>query len=115
MEDGHRENLEHLQALADDDDFHAGDAPRFPNIVTMSGVLAGSERIELSHAGGEFSSLEQGIEDDWVDVEESEGTKPRSFPHYIPSAWGLADVIPGSTRRTGGHAVTALTCGTVLS
>jgi hypothetical protein len=85
-EDGHQENLEHLQALADNDDFHAGDAPQFPNVMTMSGVLAGSEQIELSHAGGEFSLLEPGIEDDWVDMEESEGTKLRSFPHYIALA-----------------------------
>jgi hypothetical protein len=115
MEDGHRENLEHLQALADDDDFHAGDAPQLPNVVTMSDVLAGSERIELSHAGGEFSLLEQGIEDDWVDVEESDGAKPRSFRNFIPLAWGLADAIPERSRRTGGRGVTALTCGTALS
>ncbi|KAJ6522141.1 hypothetical protein DFH09DRAFT_1424226 [Mycena vulgaris] len=30
----------------------------------MAGVLDGSERIEMSHAGGEFTALAQGIEDD---------------------------------------------------
>jgi hypothetical protein len=107
--------LEHLQALADDNDFHASDAPQFPNVVMMSDVLAGSERIELSHAGGEFSSLEQGIEDDWVDVEGSDGTKLRSFRDFIPLDWVLADAIPGRIRWTGGHATTALSYGTALS
>jgi hypothetical protein len=74
----------------------------------MSDVLAGSERIELSHAGGEFSLL-------WVDVEESNGAKPRSFRDFIPLAWGLADAIPERSRWTGGRGVTALTCGTALS
>ncbi|KAJ7787485.1 hypothetical protein B0H14DRAFT_3095373 [Mycena olivaceomarginata] len=67
MEDGQRENLEHLQSLAEDDDFNPGELPDFPNVVNMADVLGGSERIELSHAGGELGSLEDGIEEDWVD------------------------------------------------
>jgi hypothetical protein len=73
MEGGQRQHLERLQALAEDDDFHAGDPPEFPNTVDIASVLAGSERIELSHAGGEMGSLEEGIEEDWVD--ENAGTK----------------------------------------
>ncbi|KAJ7814778.1 hypothetical protein B0H14DRAFT_3476791 [Mycena olivaceomarginata] len=64
MEDGQRENLEHLQSLAEDDDFNPGELPDFPNVVNMADVLGGSERIELSHAGGELGSLEDGIEED---------------------------------------------------
>ncbi|KAJ6600447.1 hypothetical protein DFH09DRAFT_901486 [Mycena vulgaris] len=67
MEAGHREAFEQLQGLAEDDDFNAGHMPSAPNFVNMDGVLDGSERIEISHAGGEFSSLEQDIEEDTDD------------------------------------------------
>ncbi|KAJ7512593.1 hypothetical protein B0H11DRAFT_1699088 [Mycena galericulata] len=61
MEAGQREEFEQLQALAEDDDFDPGHMPNAPNFVNMDGVLDGSERIEISHAGGEFSSLEEDI------------------------------------------------------
>ncbi|KAJ7445131.1 hypothetical protein B0H11DRAFT_1746932 [Mycena galericulata] len=61
MEAGQRKAFEQLQALAEDDDFDPGHMPSAPNFVNMDGVLDGSERIEISHAGGEFSSLEEDI------------------------------------------------------
>lgn len=67
MEADHREAFNHLQDLAEDDDFDAGHIPDAPNTVSMDGVLDGSERIQLSHAGGEFGSLEQDIEEDTDD------------------------------------------------
>jgi hypothetical protein len=67
MEDDSCEDLEHLQSLAEDDDFHAGDLPNFPEVVNVDNILMGMERAELSHAGGEFASLEEDIEEDWVD------------------------------------------------
>jgi hypothetical protein len=82
MEGGQREHLERLQALGEDDDFHAGQPPELPNTVNIAGVLAGSERIELSHAGGELGSLEEGIEEDWVD-EEFAGTKTTSVTFFF--------------------------------
>ncbi|KAJ7343266.1 hypothetical protein DFH08DRAFT_1009750 [Mycena albidolilacea] len=67
MEDDNRADFEHLQSLAEDDDFHAGDMPNFPEVVNVGDILMGTERAELSHAGGEFASLEEDIEGDWVD------------------------------------------------
>ncbi|KAJ7429411.1 hypothetical protein B0H11DRAFT_2409247 [Mycena galericulata] len=67
MEPSDREAFDQLQALAEDDDFDPDHPPGAPNVVSMEGVLDGSERIELSHAGGEFSGLEQGIEEDTED------------------------------------------------
>ncbi|KAJ7880728.1 hypothetical protein B0H14DRAFT_3434278 [Mycena olivaceomarginata] len=67
MEDDGRADLKHLQSLAEDDDFHAGDLPNFPEVVNVDNILIGTERAELSHAGGEFASLEEDIEEDWVD------------------------------------------------
>ncbi|KAF7353148.1 hypothetical protein MSAN_01502300 [Mycena sanguinolenta] len=62
MDAGDREGLERLQSLAEDNNFDAGsDAP---NMVDVEDVMAGGERAELSHAGGEFVSLEQEIEED---------------------------------------------------
>jgi hypothetical protein len=52
MEDDSRADLEHLQSLAEDDDFHAGDLPNFPEVVNVGDILMGTERAELSHAGG---------------------------------------------------------------
>jgi hypothetical protein len=64
MDPEHREGMERLQSLAADEDFHAGDMSEAPSMVNMGGILDGSERIELSHAGGEFGSLEQDLEED---------------------------------------------------
>jgi hypothetical protein len=58
------EGLDHLQLLAEEDNFHAGDLPPDVNMINMGDVLDGSECIELSHGGGEFSSLEQDLEAD---------------------------------------------------
>jgi hypothetical protein len=58
------EGFDRLQTPAADDDFHAGDTPDLPSVVNLGDILDGSARIELSHAGGEFRSLEEGIEED---------------------------------------------------
>ncbi|KAF8166470.1 hypothetical protein K438DRAFT_2025151 [Mycena galopus ATCC 62051] len=55
MEEGHRQDLEHLQYLAEDNDFHAGDAPIMPR--------------------GEMGSLEEDIEQDLVEEEKRPGSK----------------------------------------
>ncbi|KAJ7816682.1 hypothetical protein B0H14DRAFT_3475139 [Mycena olivaceomarginata] len=39
------------------------------NIVNMEGVLNGSERIEISHTGGELGTLEEDLEEDTEDEE----------------------------------------------
>jgi hypothetical protein len=111
MEDRQRENLEHLQSLAEDDDFNPGELPDFPNVVNMADVLGGSERIELSHAGGELGSLEDGIEEDWVD--EDTRTKYRfvAFCSTI-NELGLT-LVEG--RPTGGPTMTAPKSGTASS
>lgn len=67
MDSGHRDNIAHLQDLAEDEDFNAGHIPEVPDTVNMAGVLDGSERIEISHAGGEFRSLEEDLEEDTND------------------------------------------------
>lgn len=74
MDGEHRAAFDHLQDLADDDDF---DASHPGNFVNMEGVLDGSERIEIRHAGGEFGphSLEQDIEEDTDD--EDAGAKKK--------------------------------------
>ncbi|KAJ7334625.1 hypothetical protein DFH08DRAFT_813699 [Mycena albidolilacea] len=64
MEVEHREGLERLQTLGEDDDFDPGHLPDAPNMVNMGDILDGSARIEISHAGGEFGSLEEDIEED---------------------------------------------------
>lgn len=64
MDAEHREGLDRLQSLAADEDFHAGDVPDAPNMVNMGDILDGSARIDLSHAGGEFGSLEEDLEED---------------------------------------------------
>jgi hypothetical protein len=64
MEVEHREGLERLQTLAEDDDFDPGHLPDAPNMVNMGDIQDGSARIEISHAGGEFGSLEEDIEED---------------------------------------------------
>ncbi|KAJ7708496.1 hypothetical protein B0H14DRAFT_3082218 [Mycena olivaceomarginata] len=60
------EGLQHLQGLAEDEDFDPNNS-NTPNMVNMGGVLNGSERIELSHAGGELGSLEEDLEEDTDD------------------------------------------------
>ncbi|KAJ6600993.1 hypothetical protein DFH09DRAFT_1243004 [Mycena vulgaris] len=67
MEPDHHKGFDHLQGLAEDDDFDAGHLPDAANTVSMDGVLDGSERLKLSHAGGEFGSLEADIEEDTKD------------------------------------------------
>lgn len=69
MDAEHRDNFDRLQDLAADDNFNPGNHPA-SNTISMDGVLDGSERIELSHAGGEFGSLEQDIEEDAEEDEE---------------------------------------------
>lgn len=64
------EGLQHLQGLVEDEDFDPNNS-NTPNMVNMGGVLNGSERIELSHAGGELGSLEEDLEED-TDDESSE-------------------------------------------
>lgn len=63
-----RAQFEHLRDLADDDDLNPESigAGSFRN---MEDVLDGSARIEISHAGGEFASLEEDIEDETEDEE----------------------------------------------
>lgn len=57
------QSFEHLRGLADDDDFDPDDINNTLNMVNMEGVLDGSERIDLSHAGGEFGTWEDELED----------------------------------------------------
>ncbi|KAJ6469111.1 hypothetical protein DFH09DRAFT_1254063 [Mycena vulgaris] len=73
MDAAHRENFDRLQSLAADNNFRAGDTLASPNMVNMADILDGLARIEISHAGGEFASLAQDIEDDLGD--EGAGTK----------------------------------------
>ncbi|KAF8142372.1 hypothetical protein K438DRAFT_1995058 [Mycena galopus ATCC 62051] len=61
MEDDSRADLDHLQSLAEDDDFHAGDLPHFPDFVDPR--------------RGEFASLEEEIEEDWADVHKENSRK----------------------------------------
>ncbi|KAF8177173.1 hypothetical protein K438DRAFT_1978815 [Mycena galopus ATCC 62051] len=63
MDEGHREELTHLRSLAEDNDFHVGDEPHFPDMVNMEDILTGAEEVDLSHAEGEMGSLEQDIEE----------------------------------------------------
>ncbi|KAJ7894657.1 hypothetical protein B0H14DRAFT_3646389 [Mycena olivaceomarginata] len=58
METGQRDAVTSLQGLAEDPDFDAG-ATHFD----MEGVLDGSERIDISHTGGEMGSWEDNIEE----------------------------------------------------
>jgi hypothetical protein len=58
METGQRDAVTSLQGLAEDPNFDAG-ATHFD----MEGVLDGSERIDISHAGGEMGSWEDDIEE----------------------------------------------------
>ncbi|KAJ7813008.1 hypothetical protein B0H14DRAFT_3478474 [Mycena olivaceomarginata] len=51
--------------FAEDDDFHAGDAPNFPNMMNA----------DLSHAGGELGSLEDDIEEDLAEEDNRQGSK----------------------------------------
>ncbi|KAJ7120518.1 hypothetical protein C8R43DRAFT_959950 [Mycena crocata] len=72
MDADKREALEHLQGLADDDDFDAGSMPGAANMVNMADVLDGTTEIEMSHAGGEMGgrSLEEDLEQDSGDDSE---------------------------------------------
>ncbi|KAJ7831313.1 hypothetical protein B0H14DRAFT_2592757 [Mycena olivaceomarginata] len=58
METRQRDAAMNLQGLAEDNDFDAGGSH-----VNMEGVLEGSERIDISHAGGEVGSWEDNIEE----------------------------------------------------
>ncbi|KAJ7830919.1 hypothetical protein B0H14DRAFT_3464469 [Mycena olivaceomarginata] len=60
------EGLKHLQGLAENNDFDPNNSNTL-NIVNMEGVLNGSERIELSHVGGELGTLEEDLEEDTED------------------------------------------------
>ncbi|KAJ7893589.1 hypothetical protein B0H13DRAFT_2234716 [Mycena leptocephala] len=53
-----------LQGLAEDDDFDAG-----ASHVNMEGILDGSERVDISHAGGEMGPWEDEIEEDTSEVD----------------------------------------------
>ncbi|KAJ7460537.1 hypothetical protein FB451DRAFT_1405106 [Mycena latifolia] len=79
MDAEHREGFDRLQTLAANHNFRAGDVPEAPNIVSMADVLDGSTRIEISHASGEFASLEQDVEED----EGDEGAEARSRPKQM--------------------------------
>ncbi|KAJ7143092.1 hypothetical protein C8R43DRAFT_954234 [Mycena crocata] len=59
-----REGFAQLQEMAADDDFDADDLPAAPNVVNLGDILDGSARIDISHAGGEFDTLEREIEED---------------------------------------------------
>jgi hypothetical protein len=74
------QGLEHLQGLADDDDFDPTNL-NTPNFVNMESMLNGSEQIELSYAGGELGSLEEDLEEDTDD--ESAGAKTRQAPYLF--------------------------------
>jgi hypothetical protein len=87
MEDRAREELQHLQSLAEDDDFHAGDAPDFPNMMNVDDILTGTEQADLSHAGGELGSLEDDIEEDLVEEDNRQGRYVRHFFTYFWLAW----------------------------
>jgi hypothetical protein len=84
MDDENREELSHLQTLADDDDFHAGDAPNFPEMINVDDFLTGAEQVDLSHAGGELGSLEEDIEEDLVAEDRRRGrySFPFSMGHW---------------------------------
>ncbi|KAJ6495473.1 hypothetical protein C8R45DRAFT_1095109 [Mycena sanguinolenta] len=72
-----REGLDRLQSLMADNDFHAGDSLHDINMVNLKEVLDGSERIELSHGGGEFSSLGQDIEADLGEEDDEKQARKR--------------------------------------
>lgn len=57
----------HLQDMGDDDEIEP------PNFRSHANVLDGSERIDISHAGGEFQSLEEGIEEEADDSDDELG------------------------------------------
>ncbi|KAJ7703400.1 hypothetical protein B0H14DRAFT_3526949 [Mycena olivaceomarginata] len=79
MDDENCEELSHLQSLADDDDFHAGDAPNFPTMVNIDDFLTGAEQADLSHAGGEHGLLEQDIEEDLIVEDDRQGSKRKDW------------------------------------
>ncbi|KAJ6474077.1 hypothetical protein DFH09DRAFT_1343351 [Mycena vulgaris] len=65
MDTEDREGFDNLQTLGANENFCAGDTPpAAANMVSMADILDGSARIELSHAGGEFAALAQGIVED---------------------------------------------------
>ncbi|KAJ7795486.1 hypothetical protein B0H14DRAFT_2620904 [Mycena olivaceomarginata] len=57
MGTGQRDAVLNLQGLAQDDSFEAA------NHIDMEGVLDGSERVDISHAGGEMGPWEDEIEE----------------------------------------------------
>jgi hypothetical protein len=86
MDDENHEELSHLQSLADDDDFHAGDAPNFPTMVNIDDFLTGAEQADLSHAGGELGLLEQDIEEDLIAEDDRRGR----YAAFSPCVTGLS-------------------------
>ena len=83
MDDGSRTDLEHLQSLAEDDNFHAGNLPNFPDMVNVEDILTGAAHANLSHAGGELGSLEEDIEEDLG--QEDLGQEDNERARYVPN------------------------------
>lgn len=57
MDAGERATLAYIQNLASEE---SEDLP--PPVLSLNDVLDGSERLDISHAGGEFASLEEDLE-----------------------------------------------------
>ncbi|KAF7288901.1 hypothetical protein MIND_01406100 [Mycena indigotica] len=55
------DNLAALQNLANDDEFDATDLLACENIMSLGGVLDGTQMAVISHAGGEFDMLEESL------------------------------------------------------
>lgn len=95
MDPEHRDSFDRLQDLAANDDFDAG---HMPDVVSMDGVLNGSERINISHAGGEFGTLEEDIEED-TDGEEEKA----KYVGLQPECENITDYVYLGRQRTGEH------------
>jgi hypothetical protein len=93
------EGLEHLQGLAEDDDFDPNNSNTL-NIVNMEGVLNGSERIEISHVGGELGTLEEDLEEDTED-EGAEAKARRASYLFIPSSISMFNVFASIIQKGG--------------
>lgn len=61
MDTEKQEALNRLQSLAEDDDFDAG-ILQDPGLA--NNILDGGSRIEMSHAGGEYTAMRDGIAED---------------------------------------------------
>ncbi|KAJ7934752.1 hypothetical protein B0H13DRAFT_2305526 [Mycena leptocephala] len=73
MGTGQRDAVIDLQGLAEDEDFDAG-----ASHVNMEDILDGSERVNISHAGGEMGPWEDEIEEG-SDEEGPKGRKAEDF------------------------------------